>query len=66
MAAHTALPVTVRPGTTRRPRQEPEDHSVRSAVAVVVAGLVLVALLVGGGAVVATLVDLTSWVGTAP
>ncbi|GIG38905.1 hypothetical protein [Cellulomonas phragmiteti] len=63
MAAHTTLPVTVRPHRTAR--REPEDHSVRSAVAVVVAGLVLVALLVGGGAVVATLVDLTSWVGGA-
>ncbi len=37
------------------------DHDVRSAVAVVLAGLVLVALLVGGGAVLATLVDLASW-----
>lgn len=60
MAAHTTLPVTVRP--VRAPRQA-EDHSVRSAVAVVVAGVVLVALLVGGGAVVATLVDLATWVG---
>ncbi|QCB92843.1 hypothetical protein [Cellulomonas shaoxiangyii] len=39
----------------------PEDHSVRSAVVVVLSGLVLVALLVGGGAVLATLVDLASW-----
>ncbi|MBF0686519.1 MAG: hypothetical protein IR158_01965 [Cellulomonas sp.] len=62
MAAHTPLPVTVRPASSRR--HEPEDHSVRSAVAVVVAGVVLVALLVGGGAMVATLVDLSSWVGT--
>lgn len=42
----------------------PEDHSVRSAVAVVLSGLVLVALLVGGGAVLATLVDLASWATT--
>ncbi|MFC8191418.1 hypothetical protein ACFUMH_07095 [Cellulomonas sp. NPDC057328] len=38
-----------------------DSHDVRSAVAVVLAGLVLVALLVGGGAVLATLVDLASW-----
>lgn len=38
---------------------------MRSAVAVVVAGLVLVALLVGGGAAVATVLDLTSWIGAA-
>lgn len=56
MAAHTSFP-TVRPS-----RREPEDHSVRSAVAVVVAGLVLVTLLVGGGALVASLLDLMSWV----
>ncbi|KSW15067.1 hypothetical protein [Cellulomonas sp. B6] len=60
MAAHTTFPASVRPARSRR---DPEDHSVRSAVAVVAAGLVLVALLVGGGAVVATLVDLMSWVG---
>ncbi len=70
MAAHTPLPATVRPATVRpvtRParRHEHEDHSVRSAVAVVVSGIVLVALLVGGGAFVATLVDLASWVGGA-
>ncbi|MBD7920046.1 hypothetical protein H9657_17380 [Cellulomonas sp. Sa3CUA2] len=63
MAAHTSLPASVRPA--RAARRDPEDHSVRSAVAVVVAGVVLVALLVGGGAVVATLVDLTSWMGAA-
>ena len=40
-----------------------EEHPVRSAVAVVVAGLVLVALLVGGGAVLANVVELASWVG---
>ncbi|MBO3088392.1 hypothetical protein [Cellulomonas dongxiuzhuiae] len=62
MAAHTPLPASVPPAGA--PRRDAEDHSVRSAVAVVVAGVVLVALLVGGGAVVATLVDLTSWVGT--
>lgn len=62
MAAPTPLPASVRPA--RAPRQ-PEDHSVRSAVAVVVAGVVLVALLVGGGAVVATLLDLASWLGGA-
>ncbi|ADG75611.1 hypothetical protein Cfla_2725 [Cellulomonas flavigena DSM 20109] len=56
MAAHTSFP-TVRPS-----RREPEDHSLRSAVAVVAAGLVLVMLLVGGGAVVASLLDLMSWV----
>lgn len=61
MAAHSSLPVSILPATARR---ESEDRSVRSAVAVVVAGAVLVALLVGGGAVVATLVDLATWVGT--
>lgn len=59
MAAHTSFPA-VRP--SHPSRRDPEDHSVRSAVAVVVAGLVLVALLVGGGAVVASLLDLMSWV----
>lgn len=44
-----------------RERAAREDHSLRSAVAVVAAGLVLVALLVGGGALVATAVDLASW-----
>ncbi|MDQ0426150.1 MULTISPECIES: hypothetical protein [Cellulomonas] len=58
MAAHTTFPASVRPARTRR---DPEDHSVRSAVAVVAAGLVLVALLVGGGAVVATLVEMMTW-----
>lgn len=48
------------PGDRRR-RHVPEDHSLRSAVAVVAAGLVLVALLVGGGALLATLVDLAAW-----
>jgi|GEM_PF-1450017 len=62
MAAHTSLPATLHPARTPR---RPEDHSVRSAVAVVVAGVVLVALLVGGGALVATVVDLTSWLGAA-
>ena len=59
MAAHTSFP-TVRP--SRSSHGDPEDHSVRSAVAVVAAGLVLVMLLVGGGAVVASLLDLMSWV----
>ncbi|UZN02320.1 hypothetical protein [Cellulomonas sp. S1-8] len=62
MAAHTSFPVTVRPA---RPARGPEDHSVRSAVAVVLAGIVLVALLVGGGAMLATVVDLASWAGAA-
>lgn len=57
MAAHTSF---LNP---RRSRTAPEDHSVRSAVAVVVAGVVLIALLVGGGAVLATVVDLASWLG---
>ncbi|MBO0899569.1 hypothetical protein J1G42_06285 [Cellulomonas sp. zg-ZUI222] len=63
MAAETPLPVTVRPA--RAPRPAAEDRSLRSAVAVVASGLVLVALLVGGGAMLATLVDLASWVGGA-
>ncbi|MCC2335569.1 hypothetical protein [Cellulomonas wangsupingiae] len=58
MAAHTSLPAVVRPSFVPR---EHEDHSLRSAVAVVVAGLVLVAMLVGGGAMLATVVDLASW-----
>ena len=59
MAAHTSFSV-IRP--SRSSHGGPEDHSVRSAVAVVVAGLVLVALLVGGGAMVASLLDLMTWV----
>ena len=62
MAAQTSFPETFAPA--RVARHQPEDRSVRSAVAVVLAGVVLVALLVGGGAVVATLVDLASWAGT--
>lgn len=62
MAAHTPLPASVRPA--RPGRRHTDDHSVRSAVAVVVSGVVLVALLVGGGAMLATLVDLSTWVGT--
>ena len=62
MAAQTTFPDTFPP--VRASRHQPEDRSVRSAVAVVIAGVVLVALLVGGGAVVATLVDLASWAGT--
>ncbi|QGQ18599.1 hypothetical protein GC089_04250 [Cellulomonas sp. JZ18] len=49
------------PPARREPLGVHEDRSLRSAVAVVAAGLVLVALLVGGGALVATAVDLASW-----
>ncbi len=62
MAAQT-IPETFHPA--HAPRHQPADRSTRSAVAVVVAGIVLVALLVGGGAMVATLVDLASWMGAA-
>ncbi|WP_136519118.1 MULTISPECIES: hypothetical protein [Cellulomonas] len=59
------VPAAPRVLPPRRPVHDPDDHSLRSAVAVVVAGLVLVALLVGGGALVATAVDLASWVSAA-
>ncbi len=60
----TSTPAPVLPPTFPAPTTaHVEEHPVRSAAAVVVAGLVLVALLVGGGAVLANVVELASWVG---
>jgi len=63
MAADTSFPASIRPTRPALSSREGEERSVRSAVAVVLAGVVLVVLLVGGGAMLATVVDLVSWVG---
>lgn len=61
----TSTPAPVLPPSFPAPTtSRVEEHPVRSAVAVVVAGLVLVALLVGGGAVLANAVELAAWVGS--
>jgi len=41
--------------------QEPVEHDVASAGAVLAAGLVLLALVVGAGVAVAQLVDVLAW-----
>ncbi len=41
--------------------QEPVEHDVASVGAVLVAGIVLLALVVGAGVLVAQLVDVVSW-----
>ncbi len=43
------------------PHAEVREHDVRSMGAVVVAGLVLVALLVAGAGVIGAVVDLAGW-----
>ncbi|GAA4628270.1 hypothetical protein [Cellulomonas oligotrophica] len=48
------------PSATDAPAQP--QHDVRSAVAVVAAGLVLVALLVGGTALLTAVLDVARWV----
>jgi len=46
---------------TTEPLTDPVEHDVRSAGAVVAAGAVLVALVVGAAFLVAQLVELVSW-----